>query len=113
MQRKFILKFDTKEGHLRCHFYRAESVRLQGECKVKIPDHEGKLNKGYCKVLIDELYMQLNDEFKIGFEKNSISNIRNWVKQNIFKIYVRDNVPKLIKDAIFKSVADGTIVVDD
>ena len=112
MQRKFILKFDIKEDYLRCHFYRAESIRLQGECKVKIPENN-KLNKGYCKVLIDELYLQLNDEFKIGFEKNTISNIRNWVKQNIFKIYVRDNVPSLIKDALFKSVQDGTIVIDD
>lgn len=113
MQKKFILKFDIKEEHLRCHFYKASSIRLQGECKVKIPDHEGKLNKGYCRVIVDELFIQLNDEFKIGFEKNTITNIRNWVKQNIFKIYIRENVPALIEEALVKAVADGTIIIKD
>jgi hypothetical protein len=112
MQRKFILKFDVKEGNLRCHFYKAESIRLNGECKVEIPE-DNKLSKGYCKVLLDNLFIQLNDEFHIGFEKNSIANIRNWIKQNIFKIYIRENVPSLLENAIFKSVQDGTIVIKD
>lgn len=111
MRRKLILKFDVKAGSLRVHVYKAESIRVQGECLVDMFDVT--LSKGYAKVVLDKLLLKLNDEFDIGFKVNNIGNIRNWVKQNIFKIYIRENIPSLIEEAIIKTISDGTIIIKD
>ena len=108
--KKLILKFDIKDEKLRMHMYKEEGVRISGECTTVI---ESGKTAGYVRARIDNLILQMNDVFGIGFEKNTAMNIRGWIKANIYKIYIRSNVPNDIQTAIHKLArSDVKVVVD-
>ena len=116
MNRKLILKFDTKEVDnkllLRCDLYKVESIKIapKKRCVVQVPNN---LSKGRIHHLIDELIMQLDYAYDIGFKKNNIKNIRAWIHSNIFKIYIRKNMIDDIDDGILKIISDKCIIIRD
>jgi len=77
MKRKFILKFDIKNGNIRCDMYQAESIRIQGRAETILLDD---ITKGAVHHSLNYLLMKLDDEFDIGFKKNSINNIKTWIR---------------------------------
>ncbi len=116
MDSTLILKFDIKSGAenemdtLRCDMYKSINVRVTGRCKE---NYSEGLSKANVKFLLDDLFLQLNEQFDIGFKSNSVKAINAWVKKNIRRVHVRENVPKIISDAIFKRAGDGTVFVKD
>ena len=111
MNKKLIMKFDIKDEMLRLDMYQVESIRVKGRCKARIKS--GDMSSGYIHHILNELLLQINKEFDVGFKKNSINTIRTWIKANIFKIYLREDIPIDIKTMIIGLVKDGTIIVQD
>ena len=110
MQRRKILKFDIKNNQLRVDMYKAESIRIEGRCIIDLPP---KLTKANTRVYLDNLLLKLDSEFSIGFKKNGKKEIDAWIINNVFKIYIREDIDELIYNAILKKVKDGTIIIKD
>jgi len=110
MKRKLILKFDIKDSTLRCDMYQAESVRIEGRAKAKIGN---VINKGTAHHIIVEILSQFDKEFHIKFNENYNKNIKSWVKENIFKVYIRDDVFPNIREAIYKTLSNNVIIIKD
>jgi len=110
MNRKLILKFDVKEGFIRCYMYKAESIRIEGQCKVKYKENS---SKGAVHHKLNDLIMQLNTEFEIGFKSNNLKAIKAWIKANIFKIYIEKNMPDEFDEGILKLISDDCLIIRD
>ena len=110
MVRKLILKFDTKEGNIRCDMYKAESIRISGRAKSLIVNDS---NAGTIHHTLNDLIMQLDSEFEIGFKKNNLKSIKAWIVANIFKVYIRGNVSHEIRTGIIKLLGPKTIIIND
>ena len=110
MQKKLILKFDTKDNMLRVDMYRAESIRIKGRCKVPFKEN---MSHGAIHHTLNDLILGLNDEFKIGFRRNNLKNIKAWIVTNIFKIYIRKDVLDELDAGILKLVSDKCIIIRD
>ena len=110
MNRKFILKFDTKDNYIRCDMYKAESIRISGRAKSLIINDS---NAGTIHHTLNDLIMQLDDEFGIGFKKNNLKSIKAWIVANIFKVNIRGNVSEEFHKGILKLLGPKTIIIND
>jgi len=110
MRQKLILKFDVKESNLRLDLYKVESIRVSGRCKVVFKEDA---SKGSLYHIINDLIMQMDSEFEVGFKKNNLKSIKAWIVSNIFKIYIRKDVPSDISEAIIKLISDKCIIIRD
>lgn len=110
MNRKLILKFDVKDDFIRCDMYKAESIRIEGRCKVHYKDD---MTSGAVHHTLNNLIMDLDNEFKIGFKANNLKSIKAWIKANIFKIYIKKDMHDEFDTGILKLVSDNCIIIRD
>lgn len=112
MKRKLILKFDVKDNHLRCDMYQAESIRVQGRATSSFKEIR---NSGTVHHIVNNLLSQFDEQFSIDFKDkdNYLKHIKAWVKDKIFKIYIRENVPSDLKAGILKLFNDKILIVND
>lgn len=112
MKRKLILKFDVKDSKLRCDMYQAESIRVQGRAESAFKEIR---NSGTVHHILNDLLSQFDEQFAINFNDkyNYLKHIKAWVKDKIFKIYIRENVPSDLRAGILKLFDDKIIVIND
>ena len=110
MKKSYIVKIDYKNGELRLDLYKAHSIRISGRCKVEFSmDSTSAVTRNK----IDELIMQMDKEFDIGFKANVIKNIRSWFKVNVSVLHVRNDIDDDIAFDIQKLSGDKCILIRD
>lgn len=104
---QYIAKFDFKYDCIRMDLYIKEGVRVSGRVMIK--------NNPSGILTLQRLFLQLNDEFEIGFKKNNRANITHWLKKNIIKVHIRQSlnkVPKNLEELLLKFFKHVEVRID-
>lgn len=106
----YIVKIDHKNNMLRLDLYKAHSIRISGRCKI---DFKMDSTSSVIRNKIDNLILQMDKEFNIEFKKNTVKNIRAWLKANIDMMHIRSDIDDDIVFEIVKLLKDKAVLVRD
>jgi len=110
MRKGYIVKVDYKNGDLRLDLYKAHSIRISGRCSVKF---DMKSTIAQTRIKVDEMLLQMDKEFDIGFKKNCINSIHAWIKSNMDVLHIRNDIDDNVAFEIQKIASNKCILIRD
>lgn len=107
--RKYIIKFDLKNNQIRMDLYLLEGIRVEGRCKQ---DYIENPSEAQTYNVLKNLYLQFESEFKIGFKRPCYNSYILWLKNNVYRVQIRNGINNKYFKALDRLLPNAIVVND-